>query len=667
LCHRIRIGLEPFLKADGLAEADRLTHLGIRSNFPRIYVATSLSGGTGSGMFLDLTYLIRREARRLGFGGPRAVGLLGVPAFSSRTGDGRGLANARAALTELHHYGRPGAGYEAQFDTREAPVEDLERPFRRCALLPLPARYDREDYYRAANKAAHVAYADLLTTVGRAANPDTGEAAANPLTLVGVQRLSWPRAQTVRTAGWLLARKTLQAWTSKADGAPGLVPSTAIDAVWAERRLDRATLLAAVEANLKKVVNPPVEQRIEEVARGITAGEYTSQTGFLRLFDLLGRPRTDESNNPCEVGKALAAKVKDLSVHADNKLLAVVLSMAEQPGLRLPGAEEAIQLLRCRLEDELAQADQEAAIVEEQARAAFVPIHYHFSAPAAGSTAPAPKWNEADAAKHLRHWAVARLRGLVARACASIYGELIGNLPEYVREVNVTRTILTDLIKQLEATPPRVGLSEGVCRPVFPDGSGTVGEAASRLVKALRPEHLREFENALQARIRHECRGLAAVCTRPKELGPFFLGLMTDQATRFVDTQTPHLPSSQALAMQAKDAAARAAQVSEFVAAAAPPGLGLERLPPTVTVLGLPDDDASADVRELVQELCHGTDLRVTTSPDDVILLQEARNVAIAALPHLTAELQAAYSANERRPATSHARTDISWAPVGAE
>jgi hypothetical protein len=668
LCHRIRIGLEPFLKADGLAEADRLTHLGIRSNFPRVYVATSLSGGTGSGMFLDLTYLIRREVRRFGFGSPRVVGMLGVPGFSSRSGDGRALANARAALTELNHYGRPGAGYEALFDTREPAVQDPERPFRRCTLLPLPARYDKDDYYRAANKAAHVAYADLLTTVGREANPDTAEAAANPLTLVGVQRLSWPRAQTVRTAGWLLARKTLQAWTSKSEGAPGLVPSTAIDAVWAERRLERAALLGAVESHLKKAVNPPVEQRIEEVARGIAAGEYNSQTGFLRLFDLLGRPRTDESNNPCEVGKALATRVKELTVHADNKLLAVVLSMAEQPGLRLPGAEEAIQLLRCRLDDELAQADQEAAVIEEQARAAFVPIHYHFSGPAPGTQTTVPKWNEADMAKHLRHWAVARLHGMIARACASVYGELLGNLPEYVREVNVTRTILTELMKQLEATPPRVGLSEGVCRPVFPDGSGSVGEAASRLVKSLRPEQLREFENALQARIRHECRGLAAVCARAKDLGTFFLTLMTDQATRFVDAQAPHIPSSQALSLQAQDPTARAAQVAEFVAAAAPPGLGLERsAPPTVTVLGLPEDAASEGVRQLVAELCQGTDLRVTTSPDDIILLQEARDVSLSSLPHLTAELGTAYSANERRPATSHARTDISWAPVGTE
>ena len=170
--------------------------------------------------------------------------------------------------------------------------------------------------------------------------------------------------------------------------------------------------------------------------------------------------------------------------------------MAEQPGLRLPGAEEAIHLLRCRLEDELAEADREAAQIEEQAWTAFVPIHYHFSGPTPGTSQQAvPKWNEADAARHLKNWAVARLRGQIARAAASVYGDLLGNLPEYVREVSVTRTILTELMKQLDSTPPRVGLSEGVCRPVFPDGSGSVGESAEQTRKDLAtggPSRIRE-------------------------------------------------------------------------------------------------------------------------------------------------------------------------------
>ena len=54
--------------------------------------------------------LVRRVARQMGFGPPHVVGLLAMPAFSSEFRDAPGLANTRAALTELHHYGCAVAG-----------------------------------------------------------------------------------------------------------------------------------------------------------------------------------------------------------------------------------------------------------------------------------------------------------------------------------------------------------------------------------------------------------------------------------------------------------------------------------------------------------------------------------------------------------------------------
>src|SRR5262249_43185204 len=109
VCHRIRAAIEGFIKPDPLAEADRLTRLGVRSNYPRIYLTASVAGGTGSGMFLDVAYLLRREVRQLGFGDAHVVALIGVPALTPEFRDTRAAANARAALSELHYYTRPGA------------------------------------------------------------------------------------------------------------------------------------------------------------------------------------------------------------------------------------------------------------------------------------------------------------------------------------------------------------------------------------------------------------------------------------------------------------------------------------------------------------------------------------------------------------------------------
>src|SRR5205085_1715293 len=46
---RLRAELETFLNDDPLAAAERTTGLTLRSNRPRVYLITSLAGGTGGG------------------------------------------------------------------------------------------------------------------------------------------------------------------------------------------------------------------------------------------------------------------------------------------------------------------------------------------------------------------------------------------------------------------------------------------------------------------------------------------------------------------------------------------------------------------------------------------------------------------------------------------
>ena len=109
ICVRLRSALEAFVKPDPLAAADRQTGLGMRTNFPRVYVAASLAGGTGSGMFLDMAYLARRELRHIGFRETQVTGLFSMPA---RPSDGRGHSRrehaGRAIGTRLLLPGRDG-------------------------------------------------------------------------------------------------------------------------------------------------------------------------------------------------------------------------------------------------------------------------------------------------------------------------------------------------------------------------------------------------------------------------------------------------------------------------------------------------------------------------------------------------------------------------------
>jgi hypothetical protein len=151
IAQRLREELRECTRPQTLAEAARQTGLGMRMDRPRVYVVTSLAGGTGSGMFLDLAYAVRSLLRQLGYEHPEVVGVLLLPGLAeggaARPGAGAAVAaagNAYAALAELSHFSNRGTTFTAAFDVGEAqvtgPLHDPEAPFQRCVLLPLPER-----------------------------------------------------------------------------------------------------------------------------------------------------------------------------------------------------------------------------------------------------------------------------------------------------------------------------------------------------------------------------------------------------------------------------------------------------------------------------------------------------------------------------------------------
>src|SRR5262249_44665955 len=67
IASRLRESIEAATHPDALTQADKQSNLGIRTNRPRVYVVAGLTGGTGSGMLLDMAYTARHRLRQLGY------------------------------------------------------------------------------------------------------------------------------------------------------------------------------------------------------------------------------------------------------------------------------------------------------------------------------------------------------------------------------------------------------------------------------------------------------------------------------------------------------------------------------------------------------------------------------------------------------------------------
>ncbi len=144
---------------------------------PRIVLVASISGGTGSGMLLDLAYAARTELRTAGF--PNAP-VDGVLLHSTPVGAGRDKAilNAVATLCELDHFSTPGSFYPGEQLLQTPPFHGNNQTFTTTQFLHLGEDLTGTDWLRAVDNVAELVYCRLLTnldaTVTIPPSPPTG-------------------------------------------------------------------------------------------------------------------------------------------------------------------------------------------------------------------------------------------------------------------------------------------------------------------------------------------------------------------------------------------------------------------------------------------------------------------------------------------------------------
>jgi len=131
---------------------------------PRILLVASISGGTGSGMLLDLAYAARNELRNAGF--PEAP-VDGVLLHSTPAGTGRDKAvlNAIAALGELDHYSAPGNFYPGEPLLQIPPFHGNNQTFTSTQFLHLGRDLEGAGWLRAMDNVAEHLYCRLLTNL----------------------------------------------------------------------------------------------------------------------------------------------------------------------------------------------------------------------------------------------------------------------------------------------------------------------------------------------------------------------------------------------------------------------------------------------------------------------------------------------------------------------
>ena len=189
---RLRSELQGFTSPEALADSAAAVgaHFGKR---PVIVLVASISGGTGSGMVLDMAYAVRKLAAEIGLADYELRGLLIHATETDPASQELALANSLACLTELAHFNRPGGGYPGEESLEICPVPSILPTFDETLVVHLGDGLGNIEFQTRSDRVSDYLYHRLATQAGTLLDRLHANA--------GADRLSGGGETTIRTFG----------------------------------------------------------------------------------------------------------------------------------------------------------------------------------------------------------------------------------------------------------------------------------------------------------------------------------------------------------------------------------------------------------------------------------------------------------------------------------
>ena len=160
ICDRLEEVIAEFATEENLAEtADKLGLNPGQCNSPRVYIVSSISGGVGSGMVLDLAYTVKLLLAEKGLNHDNIIGMLLHSTYQRARDPGLSSANAFAFLTEMRHFNEHGYPGDASLGI---PEFDDEGPFQHTYYTELGDDLNQSEFEAKLDSVAE--YISLSTT-----------------------------------------------------------------------------------------------------------------------------------------------------------------------------------------------------------------------------------------------------------------------------------------------------------------------------------------------------------------------------------------------------------------------------------------------------------------------------------------------------------------------
>ena len=437
----------------------------------------------------------------------------------------------------MYHFQTKRTRYQTSFDKSEAPVVDNETPFARFATLPLPKTVNPKEQATVAARAARALFQEILTPAGRVVDEARIAARGSSQSTVpvcqtfGLFRLSWPRPEMLYAATRRFAQRQIQRWTAKDAAHLREWISDWLTQQWCERRLSNQDVIGSMHSSVRESLREDPDRVFDAFidplrARAPASGKIDAASACTvldQLIKVVGKPSCENDPVPGSLHETLSARYEKLLKEAETNLAVMAVTYIEEPQYRLAGAEEAVRQISERLKQQVDGLEPVRNDLDKEVRniygRLFQTIGGLGGSSGLGGLSVRKSSVTAEVVDLLRSYPRKRLQLHVLDLVLAIFRKILGNTPEYLREINFYRSTLADMHSALAKAVPTSADNSGTGKLILPDTCKSLDEAADQFLAGLAPEDLLTFEQTLQKEVSRKFKGLGGVCLKPVEKG----------------------------------------------------------------------------------------------------------------------------------------------------
>ena len=412
-------------KPENLATTADTLDIDPGSLVPRIIIVTSISGGLGSGMVLDLAYSARLLMHECGFEPDSVVGIMLHSTYQRLRDPGLSSANAFAFLTELRHFCEVGFPGDAD---NGVPEFDDSAPFDFTYFEDLGKDLCQSDFDKKLEGVAEymmLASSSKCTSFFDKCRDFEEEKEHLTLRTFGISVTGPGKFEAGVKAAQRVGRRLMHYWTHGDEESPERVQKL-VEKLTADNQLGLDEVSQRIQTSVEAVTSEHLPAILHQLKGSINAGGEVNKTSLARMLDsLFYVPIQRQADGVSESAScvALKAEIGDWAPEVGEEIANSIQALMQGKSMNLADAYETsrqcTEIYQAQIKH-LEHVAEELSPIEAQ--------HLTDLASLASSRSKHKQNWEAQVRKAIEHYVLLRKQLTVHRYVRSVYRTIIGSV-----------------------------------------------------------------------------------------------------------------------------------------------------------------------------------------------------------------------------------------------